>query len=273
MEDALQMEREAVEAKEEEDAPKEEDQEDEGGKNGEEEGEGEEGEEGKEEQDQDLEDMQEAAEAIMAAGRMLPPPQNKDEDEDDEDEDENADLGEQDMHQGRGGEGRGMLPLSEAAILADSLLKAQLEVGGIYSFNAKEAALCKLHGWENVRECSIKRVTSTSVFVACKTTTSSPANDDEFFGSYRIPASTALRVLGSRGGERGESGGGASLAFPSGGAARKKAAAAAATAAAEVLSSGGGGRGLPQALTIGFPPPVGPGRLVGPGAKEFETQL
>ena len=120
-------------------------------------------------------------------------------------------------------------------------------VGGVHSFNAKEAALCKLQGWEHVRECSIKEVTSRSVVVACKTTTS-----DAFYGNYRIPAPTALRVLGSRRGERGsrggrDRGGDSSPLFPSGGAARTKAAAAAAAAVAaaarEQLSPGEGDAG------------------------------
>lgn len=234
--------------------------------------------------EEDMADMREAAEAIMAAGRMvprkrppdgLPPVADAMHDGEDEDEDEDRDAnvdgeGYGDWVEGDGGEGgrrwRGMEPLSEAAVLADSLRKARLEVGGIYSFNAKEAALCKLHGWDHIRECAIKRVTSSNVVVTCKTTFSSPT--DGFYGSYRIPAPTALRVLGSHrqesGGAGGSEGGGAggsggnSLLFPSGGSARKRAAAAAATHA---------GRGLPEALALpAGPHPLGaePSRVGGP---------
>ena len=72
----------------------------------------------------------------------------------------------------------GMGSLSEAAVLADAQRRAALEVGGIYGFNLKEAALCKLHGWEHVEEVRIRRVTAAAVIVACKTA----AGQHQFYG-------------------------------------------------------------------------------------------
>jgi hypothetical protein len=77
----------------------------------------------------------------------------------------------------------GMGSLSEAAVLADAQRRAALEVGGVYGFNLKEAALCKLHGWEHVEEVRIRRVTAAAVIVACKTA----AGRNQFYGGAVAP--------------------------------------------------------------------------------------
>ena len=214
---------------------------------------------GDEEDDEDkgIVETQGASEAIMTAGplsrrtrppRDLPPASDVFEDEDGDDEGVNEDVAP------TVGDGRGTF--SEATMLTDSLRRARFDVGEIYSFSAREAALNKLRGWGSVVECKIKRIiNSRSVVVACKT--ASTASESAFYGSYRIPMSTALRVLSGRH-SKGEAHRSAdhSPTLQSGGASRKthrhvndKPSENAAVAAAAPS------RCLPPMFLIGSPPP------------------
>jgi hypothetical protein len=108
--------------------------------------------------------------------------------------------------------------------------------GAVFAFDAREAAVCEMRGWDDVLECQVRKLTKKGVDVACRTR----GTNTHFMGAYRVPLRVALRVLVDRN---------RVPAFPSGAAERRRAAAAAAAEAAAraagALSAGALSAGVP----------------------------